>query len=103
MQSRLKQFRKALGYNQTEMGAVLNVKQNTYCFIETGKRELMDKHIQLMVERCHLNKEWLLTGEGSMFLETVEEKRFMDLFNLLSPAGQDFVINQMKFMVESGK
>ena len=103
MQTRLKQFRKALGYDQMQMGSVLNVKQSTYCFIETGRRKLMDRHIQLMVERCYLNTEWLLTGEGSMFLETVEEKRFMDLFYSLKTNDRQFLIMLMEFMVTRGR
>lgn len=100
MFERLKHFRKALGYNQTQMGAVLNVKQNTYSLFESGKRSLMERHIQLMVERCGLNKKWLETGEGSMFIETEDERRLVELYDKLCPENQAFLLKYARMMLE---
>lgn len=100
MLNRLKRFRIALGYDQQTMGTILGVKQNTYSQIENGRRQLTDNHIRLMEERAHINKEWLLTGEGPMFSETEDEKRLVDLFTSMSPSNQEYLLKYAKMMLE---
>lgn len=101
MLTRLKSFRVELGYDQLTMGKILGVKQNTYSQIENGRRQLTENHIQLMVERANLNKDWLLTGNGSMFIvQSDETKRFVDIFKTLCPSNQEYLMKQIMLMKE---
>ena len=101
MLTRLKSFRIALGYDQLSMGKILGVKQNSYSQIENGRRQLTENHIRLMEERANLNKDWLLTGEGSMFIVQSDEiMRLVEIFKTLCPSNQEYLMKQIQLMKE---
>lgn len=67
MNERIKELRKALGLNQTELGQALGVKQTTVAGWETGAREPSDSVILSICRVYHVDEVWLRTGEGEMF------------------------------------
>ena len=74
MQSeRLKQIRNKLGLSQAKFGSMLKIPQTTYANYESGKALIPDN---LKSELMHLgiNLNWLITGEGSMYLNDDNEK-----------------------------
>ena len=74
MQSeRLKQIRNKLGLSQAKFGSLLKIPQTTYANYESGKALIPDN---LKSELMHLgiNLNWLITGEGSMYLNEGNEK-----------------------------
>lgn len=66
---RVREVRSALGLTQTEFGQRLVIAQGYLTNIETGKREVTEKIRKLLCLQFNVNEEWLLTGNGSMFLE----------------------------------
>ena len=74
MQSeRLKQIRNKLGLSQAKFGSMLKIPQTTYANYESGKALIPDN---LKSELMHLgiNLNWLITGEGQMYLDGKEEE-----------------------------
>lgn len=69
MKDRLKELRNALGLNQKDFAKSISLGQSTWAMIEVGKRELIDRHIQLICSTFNVNEKWLRTGEGEMFKE----------------------------------
>lgn len=67
---KLVQIRKFLGLTQGQFAEILRVKQNTISLIENDKISLIDRNKQILVERLHVNPEWLEKGIGEMFLTT---------------------------------
>ena len=77
---RFRDVRKSCGKNQEEWGKILGITRPGVSDIESGRRNVTDKHIKLLcsnpIETKHINEEWLRTGEGEMFIEIPEESEF---------------------------
>lgn len=70
MNKRLKSLRKSLGLNQKEMGYRLKLSQTHISSLENGTRELTDRIISDICRVFNVNKNWLHTGEGDMFVQS---------------------------------
>ena len=66
MYSRIKQIRKNHNLTQDEFAKRLNISISNIKSYETGRRTPSEAFINLICEKFHINKVWLLTGEGSM-------------------------------------
>lgn len=70
MNERIKELRKSLGLSQEEFGELIGLKKSGVCSIESGTRRVTDKHLKLLQKSDYpINVDWIVTGEGSMFLE----------------------------------
>ncbi len=69
MNSRLKELRKRLSISQTELAKKLNTSKSYICRIESGERPLSDKMKSEICNIYSINKEWLDTGCGEMFIK----------------------------------
>jgi len=68
MGSRIKKSRIALGYTQDEFAEKSGYSRPTISRIETGLSSAHDRFITVLCDKFNVNKEWLETGEGEMFL-----------------------------------
>ena len=66
---RIKKLRKALNLNQTEFGNRIGVKQSSVAGYETGVRIPLDSIIVSICREFNVNKTWLETGKGDMFVQ----------------------------------
>ena len=71
---RLQEFRKKLGFTQKEFAKMFGVSEITMRRYEIGKVKPDIDFILELRNRFNLNINWLLTGEGEMFI-TEEEKK----------------------------
>lgn len=69
MHTRLRQIREYFKLSQQQMADALNISKNGYWYYETGKRELKSEEIFSLIKLYNININWLITGEGEMFLE----------------------------------
>jgi phage repressor protein C with HTH and peptisase S24 domain len=67
---RLKSFRKYLKKKQGEFSESLGLKQGSYSPIESGKGGISYQLLKSLVSTYNLNPTWLVTGQGSMQLDT---------------------------------
>lgn len=67
---RFKELRKALGLSQEELGNKIGLSKSGISNIESGTRNVTDKHIKLICSEFPINEDWLRTGTGEMFLKT---------------------------------
>ena len=75
---RLKEVRRQLKLSQAKIAKLLGFAEKAYPQYESGVRALTERHITLMYNVFHVNKEWLLTGRGEMFEDrTVRLKRVL--------------------------
>lgn len=64
----------ALGFNQTSFARQFSQKQSNVSLMISGKRGIPPALILELSNRySHFNPQWLLTGEGTMFLEKKPE------------------------------
>ncbi len=65
---RLKDFRKAKNLTQQELGNVLNVSKQAIANIESKHNNPSIEVVSKLIEIFNLNANWLLIGQGSMFV-----------------------------------
>ena len=70
MYNRLKEFRKNLNITVEELSQNVDVKPRTIGGYERGEREPSFDYLRKLSSIYHLNLNWLLTGEGTMYGET---------------------------------
>ena len=66
MKERIKEIRKEAGLTQAEFATELGLGRQAVAFYEGGRREPTGPTLALICDRFHINKKWLLTGEGEM-------------------------------------
>lgn len=72
MNERLRIVRAHTGMNQSEFARALGIGQSTLAMMETGKREIHERHIKTICAIFDVNEHWLRTGEGDPFPETTD-------------------------------
>lgn len=81
---RFHRFRDTLGKAQHELGNELKVSQSTIANIERGKSFPNINYLHYFYFTYRLNINWLLTGDGDMFLkEKDEDDSYVDLVNMM--------------------
>lgn len=81
---RLKEVRKALGLTQDKFSKELGVSKPTYVRYELGEIWPNATMLSIMTIKYDINLNWLLTGEGEMFLEVVEvDEKYRELFSYM--------------------
>lgn len=65
-------LRKACKKSQTDFSKVLGLSRSGIADIETGRRNVTEKHLIMLDnwDEYNVNIEWLRTGKGEMFLPT---------------------------------
>jgi len=106
---RLLQIRKEAGLKQDEFGKRIGVTRAAICNYETGKRSMSDTIILAVCREFGVNKEWLQTGDGDMYIHTnhmdalrqqynlsQEEVDVVEKFLSFPPDGRKYIIDFMK-------
>ncbi len=76
MHERIKLLRKALGYNQSDFGKLIGVKQPSIAAYENGTRIPLDAVIFSICKEFGVNESWLRDGTGEMFEEMLPEDEY---------------------------
>lgn len=71
---RLKEIRSNLGLSQSRFGAFLGIPQTTYANYESGKAAIPDA-IKIKLYDMGYSINWLLTGEGPMYIGQPEKPK----------------------------
>ncbi|HIT54368.1 MAG TPA: helix-turn-helix transcriptional regulator [Candidatus Fimivicinus intestinavium] len=110
MKDRIKAVRLALKLSQREFGERLGVSRDVISNLEYGRvqpKELLLRHI---CELYGVREEWLLHGEGPMFIGDPSSHQRLDealrLFKTLRPEFQDYALEQIRQLTrlqEGGK
>lgn len=72
MNERFIELRKACKKNQSEFAKILGLSRSGVTAIETGLRNVTEKHLIMLSnwDEYNVNIDWLRTGQGEMFLPT---------------------------------
>lgn len=76
MKKRIKKLRETLDMTQEQMGEVLGISKSGVSAIESGNRNLTEKHMMRLEENPEVpvNVEWLETGKGPMLIPEDNEE-----------------------------
>lgn len=77
---RVKQLRQTLNLSGEKFGERLGVKRAAISKMETATVGVTEQTIKSICREFNVNEEWLRTGNGEMFAETVDE--YINKFNL---------------------
>ena len=74
MKKRVKKLRETLDMTQEQFGEVLGISKSGVSAIESGNRNLTEKHMERLEEHpdTPVNMEWLETGKGPMLIAEEE-------------------------------
>ena len=73
MNERFKTLRLDRGLTVEQMGVILNVSSSAISLMEHGKRTITDRTVTDLVRAFHINKDWLIKGEGKMYQDKTKE------------------------------
>ncbi len=90
MNERLKKLRKTLDLTQQQLAEHLGVKRNTVAQWELGINAITEQVITSICREFDVNKEWLRTGEGEMFVIRSDEEELAAFFGDILNDGSSF-------------
>lgn len=72
---RFKKLREECGKSQEEFGKIFGMTRSSVCDIESGRRNVTDKHLIMLSnwKEKRVNTDWLKTGTGEIFISLPEE------------------------------
>jgi transcriptional regulator with XRE-family HTH domain len=99
---RLLNLRKTLCITQKEFGEKIHISKGYVTSLEKCRQPLNDRIIKLLADTYGVNPEWLKYGTGTMFFDAQKSKltEIVTIFNQLNPDFQNFVISQMKNLLQ---
>jgi transcriptional regulator with XRE-family HTH domain len=97
---RLKKIRAALNLSQRDFCKGIHLVQSAYARMEQGKTRVNDRIIELVCTNYNVSKTYLKDGCGDMFTDNtppdVKLNQLSQIFNVLNPLFQDYLILQAK-------
>jgi transcriptional regulator with XRE-family HTH domain len=99
--ARIKELRKAFKLSQVKFSKEIYISNGYLAELELGHRPVNERLIQLISTTFGANKQWLLSGEGTMLNETPEGKleTIINGFKSLKPEFQDYVLSQIDQLI----
>lgn len=90
---RFRKIREDFGKTQTEWAKIIGLSRSGVTAIESGQRNVTEKHIKLLcsssIDGKYINEEYLRTGEGKMLKELPEEDEVADIVSGLLEDGRN--------------
>ena len=77
MNSRIKKIRIDSGLTQQQFADRLGIKRGAIANYEIGRNAPIDAVISLICDKFNVNKDWLLNGTGSPYVEIDKENQLM--------------------------
>ena len=71
---RVRMVRKSKNMNQTEFASILKCSIGSVSFYESGNIALSTDILEILKNEFQVNLNWLITGEGEMFLSSEVKK-----------------------------
>ena len=100
---RLRQFRKAKGLKLREIAEKIEIAVSAVGRWETGKQAIPVSRLKNICAEFGLNRTWLETGKGDMFVKAETFKDQMKaMFNELSPENQAIWLECAAEIVKAG-
>lgn len=104
MKDRIKEIRKSFpehGKTQASFAEFLGIPKQNLSSYEIGRRIPSDAAIQLICQKCGIDKNWLLTGEGEMKIEDRNDNRYFTNIGKLQRTDNETIIRWVNAIAET--
>lgn len=89
MNERIKSVRTALKLSQTDFAEKISVSRSAICKMESGENSPSEQTVQLICKEFSVNKEWLLSGKGKMFIDKSKDEIISEMLGDIQKSGED--------------
>lgn len=93
MNERIKELRQYLGLSQEAFGARIGITRASVSQIEKAVNGASNATMLNICREFNVNREWLETGAGSMFVELSRAEMAANIVASAIGSGDDFVLN----------
>jgi transcriptional regulator with XRE-family HTH domain len=103
IKDRVIKVRTALNVSQREFAKRIFISQTLLGSIELGKRNVKERTIQLITTEFKVNREWLLTGRGEMFVSPppdLQLEKLLDIYRQLDKPLRNYLLDQSKGLLK---
>ena len=103
IKERVIKVRTALNVSQREFAKRIFISQTLLGSIELGKRNVKERTIQLITTEFKVNREWLLTGRGEMFVSPppdLQLEKLLDIYRQLDKPLRNYLLDQSKGLLK---
>ena len=90
MNQRMKMVREALGMSQANFAESADIGLGVIKNIDSNRTEPNDHFYNILCARYNINREWLETGDGSMFREKSRDEEIAEWAASLGDVGNEF-------------
>lgn len=100
---RIKSVRKNLGLSQIEFAKGINISRQQIGLLEKDERTLTDRTLNDMVREYGISRDYILTGEGEMFMDLDKSSEIVNYIRELCENDQekaDLVIETYKMFID---
>jgi len=103
---RLKQIRNSLKLSIRDFSKEIHYSHSLYGQVEYGNREPSDRIIQLIVSKFNVNKDWLISGKGTMFSSEAKDLRLekiLKIYNTVDDSLKNVILKQSEIILNYHK
>jgi len=103
---RIKQVRNELNMTQVNFSKQICISQSSLGEIETGVRKVNNRIIQLISSQFNVNKEFIKTGNGDMFIKNKSDiglEHLIEIYKKLDEPLQNYLIEQSELILKLQK
>lgn len=103
---RIKEIRTKLNMSQVEFSERIFLSKGFYGDIEIGKKKVNDRIIYIVSKQFNVNEEWIRTGRGGIFIDTladIRKEKLLNIYNQLDGSLRDCLIEQSNILLKLQK
>jgi len=103
IKDRLKQVRTHFNLTIREFSKEIYFSHGVYGQVEHGTREPNERIIQLISSKFSINKDWIKTGKGEMFLENSSDfrlEKILEIYSIIDNTLKDCLLEQSKILLK---
>lgn len=100
MNERIRKIRLSQNLTQKQMSEIIGVTEATVSRMESGKSSITEQTIKIICREFNVNKDWILTGEGEMYIASKEDEKLAEALAEISLSGNDRLKELIQKMIE---
>lgn len=100
--SRLKEIRSHFKMSIRDFSKEIYFSHGVYGQVECGRKEPNGRILQLICSRFDVNKDWILTGKGNMFIDNARDirlEKILEIYNAIDDTLKTCLLDQSRILL----